>query len=54
MKAFVCQLGLCLSARVYGKTFKLFVSSNDCFVFMVSRTLNLLDLMLCVCICGLW
>jgi len=54
MKAFVCQLRLCLSTRVYGKTFKLIVYSNDYFVFVVSKTLNLLDLMLCACICGLW
>jgi hypothetical protein len=54
MKAFVCQLSLSLSARVYGKTFKLIVYSNECFVFVVSKTLNLLDPMLCVCVCGLW
>jgi hypothetical protein len=48
MKAFVCQLSLCLSARVYGKTFKLIVFSNDYFVFVVFRTFSLLDLMLCV------
>jgi hypothetical protein len=50
MKAFVCQLSLCLSARVYGKTFKLIVSSNDYFIFVVFKTFNLLDLMLCVCV----
>jgi hypothetical protein len=54
MKAFVCQLSLCLNGRDYAKKFILIIYSNDCFLFVVSRTLNLLDLMLCVCICDLW